>query len=360
MVVVGGQFGSEGKGHLTAQLAMRSPVGNPMVIRVGGPNAGHTVWRDGTEYKLRHLPTPTAVRDDFTIALGAKSVIDPRVLRSELELFPGKYIVVDPAATILEPRHIEIEGGDATMQAIGSTRKGIGAARKDRIGRDAMTARDLWGPDGTELDPRIIVMNVRDLAYATLARGDDLIVEGAQGYGLGLHTEYYPHTTSADCTALDVLADAQISPWAFENLQPEIWIAIRPYPIRVAGTSGPLQNETSWAALDLPEERTTVTNKVRRVGHWDGSLVAEAVAANGGMDRQNGRVRLALLMADQIFPELAGMDKVSQLTQMFLDDHPVEKYLQSIVDDTGCSVAAIGTGPKTMIVARDVMLGRLA
>jgi adenylosuccinate synthase len=362
MVVVGGQFGSEGKGHLTAELAARSRADrNSLVIRVGGPNAGHTVWADGQEYKLRHLPTPIAVRKDYTVALGAQSVINPEVLRAELEMFPGRYVVVDPSATVLEPEHIAAEEGDDVMQNIGSTRKGIGAARAARIRRTARTAFDLWGDQGSELDPRIICSPVSYLAEATLGMGADVIVEGAQGYGLGLHSEFYPHCTSSDCTAMDVLAQAQISPWAFPNLEPEVWVAVRPYPIRVAGTSGPLRGETSWAALGLPEERTTVTNKVRRVGSPDWALVADAVRANGGSaNPKTSRVRLALMMADQVFPELSGLTEVSQLLTLMGDGHAVEDYLTMVAEETGARIAAIGTGPETMVMARDALVTVLA
>ncbi len=349
IVVVGGQFGSEGKGHLTAQLAARSAP-NSMVVRIGGPNAGHTVWQGETEYKLRHLPTPIAVREDITVALGAKSVVNPIVLRDEMALFPGRTVLVDPAATILEPDHIEHENAPGSyMHDIGSTRKGIGAARADRIERVARTASMLWGEGGTELDQDVVTVGVRNHAYATLAQGGDVIVEAAQGYGLGLHTSFYPYCTSADCTALDALADAQISPWAM-GLVPEVWMAIRPFPIRVAGTSGPLQRETSWEELGLPEERTTVTNKVRRVGHWDGDLVREAAIANGVF---GGHVRLGLLMADQVVPEVAGMDDLGQFMKVARTNAELERMLDLISTDVGAPIAAVGTGPRTMVFARD-------
>lgn len=356
VVVVGGQFGSEGKGHLTAQLAARVAPGS-LVIRTGGPNAGHTVWRDGTEYKLRHLPTPIAVRSDINIALGAKSVVDPSVLRAELERFPDRGIFVDPAATILEPDHIQHEVDAGLTNRIGSTSKGIGAARADRIERQARTAYDLWGADGrggSELDERIYGTSVRELAYATLAQGSDVIIEAAQGYGLGLHTAYYPYCTSADCTALDALADSQISPWAV-GITPMVWMAIRPYPIRVAGNSGPMFSETTWADLGLPEERTTVTNKVRRVGGWDPALARLAAEANGV---QGGRVRIGLLMADQVVPDIAGATDAQKIAELATHDprSGLPQLLHRISTDTGAPIGAIGTGPQTMVFSADVGL----
>jgi adenylosuccinate synthase len=348
IVVVGGQFGSEGKGHLTAQLAARSAP-RSLVVRVGGPNAGHTVWQGETEYKLRTLPTPVAVRDDINIALGAKSVVNPMVLRDELALFPNRTVFVDPMATILEPDHIQHEV-DANLTArLGSTAKGIGAARADRIERVARTARDLWADQGTELDTQIITANIRDLAYATLMSGSDVIVEAAQGYGLGLHTDFYPFCTSADCTALDALAEAQISPWAV-GVTPQVWMAVRPFPIRVAGNSGPLRDETSWDELGLAEERTTVTNKVRRVGLWDGALVRRAAIANGVY---GGTVRIGLMMADQVIPELVGVEDVKQFLKVTHVNPDLDRLVDRISNEVGAPIGAVGTGPRTMVFASD-------
>lgn len=354
IVVVGGQFGSEGKGHLTAQLAARAEPGS-LVIRTGGPNAGHTVWAGETEYKLRHLPTPIAVRDDIGVALAARSVICPKVLREELALFPGAKVTIDPAATILEPEDLVAEDANPGMHGIGSTRKGIGEARVRRARREAREARELWGEDGTDLDPQVIVGEVARLAYKVLRTGADVIVEAAQGYGLGLHTPYYPFCTSADCTALDALADARISPWAAPGgLPPEVWMAVRPFPIRVAGTSGPMSAETTWEDLGLPAERTTVTNKVRRVGLWDPALVREAAFANGG---SGGTLRVGLMMADQVVPEIAGWDDTNKLLDAIRADAPFGDELENLLDrvsQAACApISAIGTGPRTMLFASD-------
>jgi adenylosuccinate synthase len=350
LVVVGGQFGSEGKGHLAAQLGARMAA-NSMVIRTGGPNAGHTVWQNGVEHKLRHLPTPIAVREDITPALAAKSVIDPRVLAHELERFPGREVLIDPSATVLEPYHIGIEDVDAKMQNIGSTRKGIGAARADRVRRQARTwrqyVRDEGAPSG-----QITMTGVASMANFTIHGGGDVMIEAAQGYGLGMHTDFYPYCTSDDCTAIDALASAQISPWAM-RVVPEVWMAIRPFPIRVAGTSGPLRGETTWAELNLPEERTTVTNKVRRVGRWDGALVRRAAIANGV---EGGQLRLGLLMADQVVPEIAGETDATQVAKIAAGNGALADWVNRISNDTGAPVSAIGTGPATMVFAADAGL----
>lgn len=342
-VIVGGQFGSEGKGHAAAELAKRA--GRMLAIRTGGPNAGHTVWsqhREPVEYKLRQLPVAQIVNPQAEIAIAAGSLVDLEVLEHELNQTGAEMVLVDPSATILEPRHVETERYDPAL-AWGSTRKGIGAARADRIHRTAK----VWG-GSSMFNYRAVGWPVEQAVDDTLSAGRLVQIEAAQGYGLGLHTDYYPKTTSADCRAIDALADAGISPWAEYAHSPAeltVWIVIRPYPIRVAGDSGPLANETSWEELGLPVERTTVTNKVRRVGAWDGQLVRQAVLANGGPAPS---VRLWLNMADHISPSLAGAthwdnDMPTEDRDRILD------FLRMVQDQTGAPVKALGTGPNSAV-----------
>jgi adenylosuccinate synthase len=118
----------------------------------------------------------------------------------------------------------------------------------------------------------------------------------------------------------------------------DIWVTARTYPIRVAGNSGPLENETNWEELGLEAERTTVTQKIRRVGHFDASLVKEAVIANGG----SPNVKIALTMFDYIFPELKNQSQVDILT----DEQ--NSYIRDIENQVDARVALIGTGPSTM------------
>jgi hypothetical protein len=146
MVVVGGQFGSEAKGACAAALAARS--NSPLVIRTGGPNAGHTVWREEIEYKLRQLPTAAVSNPTARIALAAGSVVDPELLAKEMAETgwgPLRFVHVDEAATVLEPRHLDQEAQDAGLHNW-STQKGIGAARADRIMRKAKIWRDQYFP----------------------------------------------------------------------------------------------------------------------------------------------------------------------------------------------------------------------
>lgn len=337
-VIVGGQFGSEGKGHAAAELAKRE--GQMLAIRTGGPNAGHTVVH-GRTYKLRQLPVAMVVNPKAVPAIAARSLVQLDLVEEEIkELTRAEAsvptVMIDERATVLEHAHIAVEQQDPAL-GWGSTQKGIGAARSDRVHRTARTMRDIpaW-PAGTALS------EVDVLAEAYLHTGYTVQVEAAQGYGLGLHTGFYPKTTSADCRAIDALADVGISPWAFPDSSLEVWVVVRPFPIRVAGDSGPLENEASWEDLGLPEERTTVTNKVRRVGGWDPALVREAVRANG-----QPNVRLWMNMADHVFPWLGGKTDMGMLNRN--EKQQLNHWIARVIGQVGAPIHALGTGPDTAI-----------
>lgn len=300
IVVVGGQFGSEGKGAVAAHLARREP--HPlMAMRIAGPNAGHTViGTDDKEYKFRCIPVAAVVRPDAMLAIGAGSEIDHEVLAEEIGWGEfGDRLFVDAEATVIQDEHKERERSIKT----GTTGKGIGAARADRLMRQA----EVYGGE----------VDTAQMAGQWLHSGGTLMIEGTQGFGLGLHSGYYPHTTSSDCRAIDFLAMAGISPWADYVAEVEVWVVLRTYPIRIAGESGPMTDETSWANLAsesndyIVEERTTVTNKVRRVGRWDLPLAQAAVECNGGASR----VKIAMTFADYIDPNLADTRAFHQLNQ---------------------------------------------
>lgn len=376
-VVVGGQFGSEAKGAVAGFLASEDQnteqvVGRntdvPVVcVRVGGPNAGHTVYGrcpTGCTYdsghtmgpdnkmqhpwRLRQVPVAAVTNPGAELLIAAGSEVDFSVLNREIsELARAGYNIVnrlylDMAATVLSEEHILEEQARSLNARIGSTAKGIGAARVARLWRTANTVADM--PETHMWQP----VNGSAMLTDVLRGGGHVVIEGTQGYGLGLHTRYYPKATSGDCRAIDFLAASGISPWADYISGLDVWVVARTYPIRVAGASGPLVNETSWVALDLPEERTTVTQKVRRVGDWDPDLVAEAVYANGGP--HNANVRLALSMVDYKIPGIAGISDWG----MVQDDDAL-KLAELIADvqfDAGAKVALVGTGPTSIIDLR--------
>jgi len=330
-VVVGGQYGSEAKGAVTARLALDSTA--PLVVRVGGPNAGHTVVdAAGRTWKLRHVPVgflnPRAM-----LALAAGSEISPEVLFDEINLLEeagyeiASRLWVDPQATLLEDRHITTEQQSSLNERLGSTAKGVGAARADRVWRTADLAGSLHNPT-----------TVADLVEDWHTTGHDVIIEGTQGFGLGLHAGHYPFCTSGDARAVDMLAQAGVSPWRWSLSDIEVWVVFRTRPIRVAGNSGPLRGETSWNELGLPEEFTTVTKRVRRVGEWDTDLAYAAMAANGA---PSPALRVAMTMLDHLFPEVSGKTEYAQLSDRAKD------WLHEREKELGQPIDMIGTGPYT-------------
>lgn len=333
-VVVGGQYGSEGKGAVAGFLG-RDMGAHSLAVRVAGPNAGHTAYDSkGREWKLRAVPVAAATSANCQLHIAAGSEVDTEVLfdeiaRMEMEGHEVRNrLTIHPSATILGPHHISMEKESGIVGRIGSTGKGIGAARAARIARNCQTAEEV---DSLE-------RFLSDSGPLDLAGVDHVVIEGTQGYGLGLHTEFYPQVTSSDCRAIDFLAMAGISPWDLQVDPFEVIVVARTYPIRVAGNSGPIQGETTWAKLGLPEERTTVTNKVRRVGGWDLGLLQEAIRANGG-GGWNSSVKLAITMLDQLFPETAGKTD--------FDDDALA-WLLDVQDSTETDIAYIGTGPQTL------------
>ena len=360
IVVAGAQFGSEAKGHVVDQLTRPKVAGtNVVVVRVAGPNAGHTVYGMcpsdcqpddshmsgsnwiGHPWRLRSVPVGAVSNPEADLVIAAGSEIDYDVLMSEVVALDragyraSRRLLIDDQATMLEPKHIQREVDDKIQERLGSTAKGIGAARADRIWRYART----WG-EHVGMTPG--VGNATDTAEFMrhrLTQGATVVIEGTQGYGLGLHAGFYPQCTSSDCRAVDFLAMAGLSPWSPEVEEFGVWLAARVRPIRVAGNSGPMKGETSWAELGLPEEFTTVTKKVRRVGRWDGDLVRDAVIANGGAPV----VRLALTMVDSLLPAFINTEGE------FPEDAELTDLVHQIENQVGARVRMVTTSPITAL-----------
>lgn len=353
-VVVGGQLGSESKGRVSAhyvrQMAKLTPS-TLVCIRVGGPNAGHVVIDDeGRRWAMRQVPVGFVVPwCQLLIAPGSE--VDLEVLDREIsELEEAGFqirnrLMVDYSATLLEPRHREQEQSSDLVARVGSTAKGIGAARADRLMRTASTVADAM---------RARKISSAESFYEEFYRHPqrfNIVIEGTQGYGLGLHTENYPQTTSGDCRAVDFLAQAAISPWLVPPTALRVHVVSRPNPIRVAGNSGALPGETTWQELGLPEERTTVTQNVRRVGAWDPAAVKQALLANGWFPWSTV-VDLSLSMLDHLVPEAKGMH--NRNTNAYPEHVLVEllekvRDLRSSVAPIGVRIGLIGTGPNSAV-----------
>lgn len=336
-VIVGGQYGSEAKGAIAGRLAQQMGE-NDLAVRIGGPNAGHSVVHPttGETWALRQVPVAAVTNPQVQLHIAAGSEIDLEVLSDEVyRLEHGGVkvrhrLTVDPSATIIQPRHLQREADDGLVGRVGSTGKGVGAARADRTMRTAATYGELGESRGRH------PMIARHPG-TVLGVGNTVQIEAVQGYGLGLHTIYYPQVTSIDCTAQEACALAGIAPWAAWEV--DIWVVFRPNPIRVAGNSGPLRGETSWAKLGLDPEYTTVTQKLRRVGEWDPALFRRAIEVNRPS-------QIALTMADHIDPGCAGATEPNGLTR------PVWEYLDRLRAATNCTVSMVGTSPSTQVDLR--------
>jgi len=306
-VLVGGQYGSEGKGHVAAYLAPEYA----WLIRVGGPNAGHTVFEMPAPYKFHQLPSGTRC-SEAKIILGPGAVISTDRLMKEIgdcELEPTR-LSIDPHAIIIEQADLDFE--DRTLKrSIASTAQGVGAATSRKILRTAARPPVRLAKDSDVLRP--FIHPTLDLLEKAFSAGERIFVEGTQGTGLSLHHGTYPHVTSRETSGSGCLAEAGIAPTRVRRTI----MAVRTYPIRVQDpdpdptsnpnpalhTSGPIGIELTWEVIaersgipveDLIEaERTTTTNRNRRVAEFDWTLLRKASSLNGPTD-------IALTFADYI------------------------------------------------------------
>ena len=213
-IVVGGQFGSEGKGKVALEIARRSsePV---TVVRVGGPNSGHTAYgRAGRKHVLRQLPAGCIDRD-VDVFLPAGSFIDVDVLRSEIEEldYPRDRIRISSHARIITDQHKQWEAAAKLAGAIGSTGSGVGAAVMASVARGAanFALRSFEASDHRDLEP--FICDTSNHLRRRLEERCRVIVEGTQGFGLSLlEGGYWPKATSRSTTAAGALAEAGLSP----------------------------------------------------------------------------------------------------------------------------------------------------
>jgi adenylosuccinate synthase len=332
-IVVGGQFGSEGKGKIALEIVRRDRT-VAAAVRVGGTNSGHTaIAFDGQTYALRQLPAASVDRS-VSVILPPGSYIDVEIFTEEVRRLgfgPGQ-IAVSPMARIITGEHKAWERSADLRGAIGSTQSGTGAAVMAMTARGAtpFSLRCVHAEEIRELQP---FLKDTGLALRRLLNARKrVVVEGTQGFGLSiLQGGYWPKATSRDTTAAGFLAEAGLSPLDVDD----VTLVIRCHPIRVAGASGPLPGETSWERIareaglnDDIREFATVSANVRRVGCFDREIVCRAIQAN-----QPSRIVLNHL--DYVDPQVRG-GSLSAKARLF-----VEK----IEAEIGRKVDWLGTGP---------------
>lgn len=298
-LVIGGNYGSEGKGSVSSWLGRQAKASDcpyDVAIRVGGANAGHTFKAlNGETYKMRHLPCVWDTSPQAIIYLASGSIIDPDVFFKEEDMvrkagFMGD-ILISPYAFVVEPESKSQERSIST----GTTGEGIGATRAKACLRQAMQAGDFRSP------VQAYTLQVWEGLHRLTDNRKNILIESSQGHGLSLHSKAYPYVTSIDINTYQILSDSDI-PYGVHDVR--TWMIVRTYPIRIAGNSGALFNELSWDILrkrhgnHIPVEQTTVTKKTRRVGEFDPDLVRSAI----------NRCRptfLVLTFLDYLFPDIA-------------------------------------------------------
>ena len=347
VVVVGSQWGDEGKGKIVDWLSERADV----VVRFqGGHNAGHTLVIDGVVYKLNMLPSGV-VRGGKLSIIGNGVVLDPWALLTEIDKIREQGIVISPEnlriadnAPLILPLHGNLDRAREEalgVAKIGTTGRGIGPAYEDKVARRAIRVGDLADLDvlADKIDKLLFHHNalLRGLGMAEIDR-DDLIVrleelapkllpyaqpvwkeldearksgkrilyEGAQGTMLDIDHGTYPFVTSSNVVAGQAAAGSGQGPGAIDY----VLGITKAYTTRVG--SGPFPTElTDEVGRGLGErghEFGTVTGRPRRCGWFDAVLVRQAVKVNG----ING---IALTKVDV----LDGMDELKVCTGYLID-----------------------------------------
>jgi adenylosuccinate synthase len=310
-VMVGGQYGSEGKGHVASYLAGEYDF----LVRVGGPNAGHKVYEEPKPFTFHHLPSGTRRNPRAHIIVGPGAVLSPEgvldeILKCELD---HDRISIDPQAMVIEGE--DRQGERDLVAKIGSTGQGVGAATVRKILRTSAKPPVRLAKDVKDFKPYI--RETRRILEDAFASEKRVFLEGTQGTGLSLHHGSYPHVTSRDTSVSGCLAEAGIAPSRVRR----IIVVCRTYPIRVGspkdGDSGHMSNELTLADISerskipLEElektERTSTTNRERRIGEFDWTLLRQSASLNGPTD-------IALTFADYLSIENRKARRFEQLT----------------------------------------------
>jgi adenylosuccinate synthase len=323
-VIVGAQWGDEGKGKIVDLLAQSSEF----VCRYqGGPNAGHTIVRDGETFKLHHVPSGILYEGKISV-IGAGCVVDPRLLVEEINTLEARGISTEGLrlsgnAHLIMPWHVAIDSASERRLGrlqIGTTRRGIGPAYADKAARLGIRVQDI-------LDPKILrqkfetalaeknrlldeplgagdladrmetcaarlrpyVADTSLLVERALKAGQKVLLEGAQGTLLDLDHGTYPFVTSSNPIAGAAATGIGIGPTRIERV---IGVA-KAYVTRVGEGPFPTEIEGPDQARvrELGEEYGTTTGRERRCGWLD--LVGLRFAA-----RVNGMTSLALTKLD--------------------------------------------------------------
>ena len=339
-VLVGGQYGSEGKGAVAAHVANDYDVH----VRVGSPNAGHTIYWNGEKHVMQSIPCGW-INPKATIMIGRGALLNMKQFMKELvhimQYYPDfmKRLVIDEEAGILSEKFHEQEGGThgEMHKRIGSTGEGVGPARVARINRDPnefKQFKDVAAEYGLE---QCMVKNTPKMLVRMQNAGANIMIEGTQGCALSLLHSHWPYCTSIDTNAAGIISEVGIAPTRVTN----VLMVVRTYPIRVAGNSGPMQGEITWEELsnrlgkDVTPEHTTVTKKIRRIAEWDDNLFEQALVLNAPTE-------IALTFADYVDPFIANTTDLRRIKAS-------EPLTDFIIKHNIKNIRYISTGPDSMV-----------
>ena len=352
VVVVGSQWGDEGKGKIVDWLSERADI----VARFqGGHNAGHTLVIDGMVYKLSLLPSGI-VREGKISVIGNGVVIDPWALLAEIETLHNQGVAISPDnlkiaenAVLILPVHQDLDAARESAASegskIGTTKRGIGPAYEDKVGRRALRVRDLTDLDALpakiehllqhhnalrrgfgqpDADADALLQKLRDVAdkitpyaepvwrllHEARRKGKRILFEGAQGTLLDIDHGTYPFVTSSNTVAGQAAIGSGIGPSALSH----VLGITKAYTTRVGEGPFPTEqdNEIGQKLGERGHEFGTVTGRKRRCGWFDAVLVKQAVQT-GGIDG------IALTKLDV----LDGFDEIKICTGYMLDGEPI-------------------------------------
>ena len=317
VVVVGAQWGDEGKGKLVDVLAERAQL----VVRYqGGANAGHTVVIGDSQFILRQIPSGI-LHPNVTCIVGNGVVLDPETLFGELDQLAargidttGRFFVSDRAHLVL-PYHKLLDAASEKSQKLGTTGRGIGPAYEDKYGRRGMRLTDLrrlecartmladrvrranrllemmGSSERASLDehvallerlaPRLLPLTADTglLVQRAVRSGRRVLLEGAQGALLDVDHGTYPFVTSSNTTAGGAAVGAGIGPTAIDG----VLGVVKAYTTRVGNGPLPTEAEPPFGERlrELGGEFGAVTGRPRRCGWFDATVVRYAARVNG-------------------------------------------------------------------------------
>ena len=330
-VIVGGQFGSEGKGKLAAHLASKN--GYSVAVRVGGPNSGHTVQIENTKYCMRQLSCAGLVDKDVKLCIAPGGLINEELLRHELDIVPNakNRLIVDPNVGVITERHRLSENARRKIDRKGFGADGIGDIVADKALRadGFLRAEEIgW------LKPYL--HDVPALLNGMVDRGESILIEGTQGFGISLNFGYWPYVVSRDVIVSSFLSDCGLSPRSVGS----IYMVIRPYPVRVGGNTGTMgTKEINWsevenrsgASVGSLTEISPSSGKERRVSEFNEAMFLRAVAVNRP-------TAIALMFSQQINWNNLGAKSYDDLSD------GTREFVEHLQDISGVPVAIVGTG----------------